>query len=72
MQALELIESQAKAHASIGALQPELLRLSSSGSSAEAAPLQVIIKSITRLVPGLADPEVSDVPAGGMALCALT
>lgn len=65
MQALELAESQSEAHACIEALQPELSRLSSSSSSAEAAPLQVIIKSITRLVPRLADPEVSNTSEGG-------
>ncbi|KAK9835750.1 hypothetical protein WJX74_007289 [Apatococcus lobatus] len=59
MQVLEMIESQSEASSCIEALQPELFRLSSTSSSAEAAHLQVIIKSVTRLVPKLAYPEVT-------------
>lgn len=60
MQALELVENQSDVCACIEALQPELIRLSNSSCSAEAAALQVIVKSITRLVPRLVDPEVSN------------
>ena len=73
MQALELVESQSEAHACIEALQPELLRLSSSSSSsADAASLQVIVKSITRLVPRLADPEVKAASQDGIGCCVST
>ena len=58
IQVLEMVESQSEAGACIEALRPELIRLSSSSSSAEAAPLQIIIKSVTRLVPRLDCAEV--------------
>ena len=58
MQVLEMVEGQSEADACIEALRPDLIRLSSSSSSAEAAPLQVIIKSVTRLVPRLACAQV--------------
>ncbi|KAK9862360.1 hypothetical protein WJX84_010387 [Apatococcus fuscideae] len=54
---LEAIESQALADACVDVMRPDLIRLSGTSSAAEAAPLQAIIKSVTRLVPRLLRPE---------------